>query len=52
MDDKIDNLCIGILIGALILGIIICIAQSNTNKRQAYRVYKENNLTIVEKAEE
>lgn len=51
--DKIDWFTTGMIVGSLIIAIIITIAQlTMPTKRQAYRVYKENNLTIVEKAEE
>ena len=51
--DKIDWFTTGMIVGSLIIAIIITIAQlTMPTKRQAYKVYKENELTIVEKVEE
>lgn len=51
--DKIDWFTIGMIVASLIIAIIITIAQiTMPTKRQAFKVYKENELTIVEKVEE
>lgn len=51
--DKIDCFTIGMIVTSLIIAVVITIAQITIpTKRQAYKVYRENNLTIVEKAEE
>lgn len=51
--DKIDWFTIGMIVASLIVAVVITIAQlTMPTKRQSYRVYKENELTIVEKVEE
>lgn len=43
----------GFLLAILLIAFVVFIIQLVLpTKRQAYRVYRENNLTIVEKAEE
>lgn len=51
--DKIDWFTIGMIVASLIIAVVITIAQiTMPTKRQTYKVYKENELTIVEKVEE
>ena len=51
--DKVDCFTIGMIVACLIVAVVITIAQlTMPTKRQAYKVYKENELTIVEKVEE
>ena len=51
--DKIDWFTIGMIVASLIIAVVITIAQiTMPTKRQAYKVYKESNVTIVEKVED
>lgn len=53
MDDESDYILAGFLIGVMFLAIVITIFNIITpTKRQAYKVHKENDLTIVERVEE
>lgn len=52
-NDRIEWLTVGFLFAILLIAFVVFVVQLVLpTKRQAYRVYKENNLTIVEKAEE
>lgn len=50
---KSDYITTGFLIALFIVAVILFIAQLTIpTKRQAFKVYKENELTIVEKVED
>lgn len=53
MGDTFDKISIGFLTALCLIAIVLCIFNFVIpTKRQAYKVHKENDLTIVERVEE
>lgn len=53
MEERFENITLGFLCCLLIIVTVITIAQMiQPTKRQSYKVYKENDLTVVERVEE
>lgn len=52
-EERFENITLGFLCCLLIIVTVITIAQMiQPTKRQLYKVYKENDLTVVERVEE